>query len=120
MCRPVSRATLRARYSSGRKITDCSPSDSITLAALLDVQQMSVSAFDVGVAVDVGDDRDSGVAALQFADVLGGNARGERTARLVGRDENVLVRAEDFGRLGHELDAAKDDGVGVGLGGAPA
>jgi hypothetical protein len=43
--RPVSRATLRARYSSGRKITVSDLSDSTTAAALLDVQQMSHSAF---------------------------------------------------------------------------
>ena len=41
----VSRATLRARYSSGRKITGPSPNDSTTAVALLEVQQMSLSAF---------------------------------------------------------------------------
>ena len=45
MCLPVCRATLRARYSSGRKITVSDLSDSTTAAALLEVQQMSHSAF---------------------------------------------------------------------------
>src|SRR6185437_3379251 len=41
----VSAATLRARYSSGIMITRGTPSDSTTVFALDDVQQMSEAAF---------------------------------------------------------------------------
>ncbi len=41
----VSFCTLRARYSSGRKITRSTPSDSTTALALAEVQQMSDSAL---------------------------------------------------------------------------
>ena len=42
---PVSRAMLRARYSSGRKMIRWAPSEATTSAALPLVQQMSVSAL---------------------------------------------------------------------------
>ena len=45
ICLDVDAATLRARYSSGRKITCSASSDSTTCAALLEVQQTSDSAF---------------------------------------------------------------------------
>ncbi len=45
MCLPVSRATFFARYSSGRKMTVSAWSESTTAAALLEVQQISDSAF---------------------------------------------------------------------------
>ena len=38
-------ATYFAKYSSGKKITFLTPSDSTTLTALADVQQTSVSAL---------------------------------------------------------------------------
>ena len=33
------------------------------------------------------------------------------------RQEHLLAGAEDFGRLGHEMHAAKDDALGIRLGG---
>jgi hypothetical protein len=45
ICLPVSRATLPARYSSGMKDHLVGFSDSTTLTAFDDVQQMSDSAF---------------------------------------------------------------------------
>ena len=42
---PVSRATLAAKYSSGKKMMVSESRDSTTLWAFPDVQQMSVSAL---------------------------------------------------------------------------
>ena len=69
--------------------------------------------------VDVGDDDGAGVLVLPGAQVVGGDRIGQRAARPLIRDEHGLVRAQDFGGLGHEVHAAEHDGVLGRVGGDP-
>src|SRR5262249_24998948 len=57
----------------------------------------------------------AGVLRLPLAQLIGRDRGGERAARLEIWDEHGLVRAEDGCSLGHEVDAAEHDRVGVGL-----
>ena len=45
---------------------------------------------------------------------------GERTAGLQIGENDFLGRVENLGRLGHEMNAAKKDDFGIGLGGLKA
>ena len=82
-------------------------------------------AADVGLrlhrrgGVDVGDDDRAGMLGLPRAQFVGGDRVGQRAARPLIGDQHGLVRAEDLGRLGHEVHAAEHDGVLGRLGGDP-
>ena len=67
----------------------------------------------LGRRVHVGDDDRPGILRLPRAKLIGRDRRGEGAARVEVGDEHGLLRAEDRGRLGHEVDAAEDDRVGV-------
>ena len=69
----------------------------------------------VGRGVDIGDDRDAGIALAQQPHVGAGDRGGERAAGPHVRDQHQLVGIEQLRGLGHEVDAALDDDVGVGL-----
>ncbi len=70
----------------------------------------------LGGGVDVGDHRHAGIALAQQPHVGPGDRRGERAAGLEVGDQDGLLGVQDLRRLGHEVDAAEDDHVGVGLG----
>ena len=72
--------------------------------------------LDLGRGVDVHDDDGAGVLGLPGAQLVGVDRVGERAAGVGVGDQHGLVRREDRGRLGHEVDAAEDDRVGVGRG----
>ena len=72
-----------------------------------------------GAAVDVGNDEVVLLGmlieiSLQF---VGWAGIGEGTSGLHVGDHDGLGGAQDLGRLTHEVDAAKDDDIGIGLGG---
>ena len=75
--------------------------------------------LDRGGGVDVGDDDGAGVFVLPGPQFVGGDRVGQRAAGPLVRDQHGLVRAEDLGRLGHEVHAAEHDGVLGRLGGDP-
>ena len=80
-------------------------------------------AADVGLGlhrrrgVDVADDDRSGVLGLPLPQLLGGDRVGQRAAGVGIGQQDGLVRAQDRGRLGHEVDAAEGDHRGAGVGG---
>jgi hypothetical protein len=49
-------------------------------------------------------------------ELIGGDGLGEGATGLRVREKNRLLRRQDGGGLGHEVDAAKDDDVSIGLG----
>ncbi len=51
---------------------------------------------------------------LPLAQLLGGDRIGQRAAGLEVGNQHALVRAQDRGRLGHEVDATEDDQLAVG------
>ena len=65
--------------------------------------------------VDVGDDRNAGIALAQQPNVGGGDRGGERAAGFQVGDQHGLFRIEQLGGLGHEVHAGQHDHVGVGL-----
>src|SRR5680860_1483524 len=74
--------------------------------------------LDLGRGVDVhDDDRVGAVARLPVAQLARGDRVGERAAGVEVGDQDRLLRREDRGRLGHEVDAAEGDRRGAGLGG---
>jgi hypothetical protein len=64
--------------------------------------------------VHVGDDDRARVLRLPLAQLVGVDRRRERAACAQVGEENRLLGAEDHRRLGHEVDAAEDDRLGVG------
>jgi hypothetical protein len=52
---------------------------------------------------------------LQGPELLGVDHVRHRAAGVPGRQQHGLVGGEDLGRFGHEVDAAKDDHLRVGL-----
>ena len=118
--RPVSRATLRARNSSGRKIT---VSD---LQRFDDCGRIARGAADValglhvGIGVDVRDDRHARIGLAQGTHVGRRDALRQRAAAFLRRQQHRLGRVEYLRRLGHEAHAAKHDDRLVGLGGTTA
>ena len=68
----------------------------------------------LGGAIDVGDDIHAGMPRL-VGGQLGGVARlGQRAAGVHVGQENFFLRIHDLRRLGHEMDAAKENDVGLG------
>ena len=67
-------------------------------------------------AVDVGDGVEVGVGLLELGQLVRRAAFLQRAAGVFVRQDDDLVRAQYLGRLGHEMDAAEDDYVGLGLG----
>jgi len=76
--------------------------------------------LDIGIRIDVGDDRHAGEAGLERAHVIRRDAGGQGAARLERGQQDRARGIEDLGRLGHEPDAAEDDDVPVGRRGLPA
>jgi len=82
-------------------------------------------AADVGLGlhgsggVDVADHHRARVLGLPFAQLIGGDAIGQRAAGFRVRDENPLVRGEDLGGLGHEVHTGEDDRGRIALGSDP-
>ena len=112
----VFEATYFARYSSGRKITrGCAQ-------RFHDLHRVAAGDADVGLGlhfgrrVDVRDDRRAGIALAQQPHVGAGNRFGERTAGSQIGNEHRLVRVDELRGLGHEMHAAENDDVGIGLG----
>ena len=70
----------------------------------------------LGGRVHVGHDDRARVLRLPLAQLLGVDRGGERAAGAEVGEEDRLLRAEDRRRLGHEVDAAEDDRLGVGRG----
>ena len=73
--------------------------------------------LDLGRGVDVHDDQGAGVLGLPGAQLVGVDRVGERAAGVEVGDQHLLLGREDRGRLGHEVDAAEGDRLGVGGGG---
>ncbi len=71
----------------------------------------------VGGGVDVADHQRARVLGLPLAQLLGGDGVRQGAAGPLVGDDDRLVRAEDLRSLRHEVDAAEDDDVRVGLGG---
>ena len=67
----------------------------------------------LGGRVDVHHDDRAGVPRLPRAQLLGGDRVGERAAGVGVGQQHRLVRAQDRGGLGHEVDAAEGDHVGA-------
>ena len=82
-----------------------------------EVQQTSRLRLHVGGGVDVGDDCEVRIDLAQLVAPLGqrlaGDRVGERAAGAEVGQEHRLLRVQDLRRLGHEVDAAEDDHVGV-------
>ena len=72
---------------------------------------MSVSAFTSAEVFDVGDDDGAGVLGLPGAQLVGGDRVGQRAAGGGVGDQDRLLRRQDLGGLGHEVDAGEDDGA---------
>ena len=70
--------------------------------------------FDLGGAVDVGDDVDAGVALLVGGEFAGVARFGEGAAGVEIGQEDFFVGVDDLGGFGHEVDAAEEDDVGLG------
>src|SRR6266508_199563 len=66
--------------------------------------------------VDVGDHDCAWIFRLPVPQLVGRDRRCERTAGVEVGNEHGLVRREDLRGLGHEVDAAEDDRVGIGRG----
>ena len=73
--------------------------------------------LDLGRGVDVHDDQGAGVLGLPGAQLVGVDRVGQRAAGVEVGDQDRLLGREDRGGLGHEVDAAEGDHVGVGRGG---
>ncbi len=73
--------------------------------------------FDPGGAVDVGDNVCVRVFVPPGFESFRRATVGERAARFFVGEEDFAGRVDDFGGLGHEVDAAEDDSLGIGLGG---
>jgi hypothetical protein len=70
--------------------------------------------LDLGRRVDVHHDDRAGMLGLPGAQLGRGDAVGERAARVGVGQQDGLLRAQDRGRLGHEVHAAEGDRLGVG------
>ena len=66
--------------------------------------------------VDVADDHGVGMLLFPLPELLRGDGVCEGATRLEVRKEHLFVRTKNRSRFGHEVDAAKDDQIGVGLG----
>jgi hypothetical protein len=73
--------------------------------------------LDLGGGVHVGDHHRARVLGLPGAQLIGGDGVSQRAPGLEVGQEDGPPRGEDGGRLGHEVDPAEDDHVGIGLGG---
>lgn len=73
--------------------------------------------FDVGAAVDVGDDVVIfvGVVGEELFQLIAGTSLLKRASGVLIRENDDFVRICNFGRLRHEVDAAKCDDIGVGF-----
>ena len=70
----------------------------------------------LGRGVDVHHDQGAGVLGLPGAQLVGVDRVGERAAGVEVGDQHLLLGREDRGGLGHEVDAAEGDHLGVGGG----
>ena len=70
----------------------------------------------LGGGVDVHDDDGAGVLGLPFAQLVGGDRIRERAAGVEVGDQDGLLGREHRRGLGHEVDAAEGDHLGVGGG----
>ena len=70
--------------------------------------------LDLGRGVDVHHDHSARMVGLPGAQLIGRDRVGQRAASVEVGEQHRLVRAEDRRGLGHEVDAAERDHVGVG------
>ncbi len=70
----------------------------------------------LGRGVDVHDHQRPGVLGLPGAQLVGVDRVGKRATGVEVGDQDGLLGREDRGRLGHEVDAAEGDRVGLGRG----
>ena len=109
--------TQAPRFSSGTK----SRSRSLG-AGVDDFDRVAAGANDVaerldlGAAIDIGDGVKIGIGGLQRLEFRRRAAFLQRTAGVLVRQNDGLAGIEDFGRFGHEMDAAKNDDLGPGFG----
>ena len=71
----------------------------------------------LGGRVHVADDDGAGVLGLPGSQLVGVDRRRQRAAGIEVGDQHRPRRRQDRGRLGHEVDAAEGDHVGLGTGG---
>ena len=119
MCslRPVTRSSQRPRNMSGRKrISRSAGIASITALRVAGGAAVVALGLHLGGRVHVRDDDRAGVLRLPLAQLLGRDRRGQRAAGAQIGDQHRLLGREDLRRLGHEVDAAEDDRLGVGRG----
>ncbi len=87
--------------------------------ALYHLQRVGRGAADVhlrlhvGRCIDIGHDRHAGETLAQQPHVGAGDARSQRAAGALVRDQDRLVRIEDLRGLRHEVHAALNDDVGL-------
>ncbi len=109
--------TQAPRFSSGTKSRSRSLGQ-----ALDDFDRVAAGAddvaqgFDLGAAIDVGDGVKIRVRRLEGLQFRGGTTFLQRAAGVFVRQEDHFGRIEDFGRFGHEMNAAKDNDFGLGFG----
>ena len=88
-----------------------------------DLDRVGGRAADVGLGlhrgrgVDVADHDGVGVLGLPVPQLLGGDRVGQRAAGVRVGDQHGLVRGQDLGGLGHEVDPAEHDRRRLGGGG---
>ena len=70
--------------------------------------------LNLGRAVDITDDHVVGVLGLEGGEVVAFATLGQGARGLHVGQQYLAARVEDFGRLGHEMDATEDDDVGLG------
>ena len=114
-CARLCRSTWAPRNTSGRnRISRSSGIVRTTSTAFEDVQQMSDSALTSADGVHVGDHRRAGMLGLPRPQLVGGDRRGQRAARLERGQQHGLLGREQLRGLRHEVHAAEHDDLGVG------
>ena len=97
------------------KITRLAPSDSTTAPRWTRCSRCRLG-LHVGRGVDIGDDRHAGEGSRNRRTSAPVIESGERAAGAHVRDQHRLVGVEQLRGLGHEVHAALDDDLGIGLG----
>ena len=116
--RPVCFITQRPKCWSGAKSRGRSWGAFSTMrAALEEVQMTSLMAFTAAELLTYVTTKAPGCWATKARKARGRAAVGEAAAGLQVREQHQLLGVQNFRRLGHEVDAAEDDGVRARLGG---
>ncbi len=118
--RPVSRSTKAPSHMSGPKrisglgtVLGPDVADDVDRVGRGDA--VVGLGLDLGRGVDVHDDDRAGMLGLPGPQLIGVDRVGERAAGVEVGDQDGLLGRENRGGLGHEVDAAEGDHLGVGL-----